>query len=179
MFIQQLSVALGIISLIGLIASSGKQKKISAFLLGISVLSGIVTFSSLDHHSLSSPKQSVGQEQQPVQEMTPIVIDHDGGYDLPDRPLKICFTKSGDPTKDFYVDQQIKIDDWTSGLQRLSGCLDIPTYLNGKTVNISLNAMRQYTPEIKRKWGFGDDINNDYEYYMRIGVGGYPVIQSR
>lgn len=115
-----------------------------------------------------------------TEEMSPIVIDKDGVYELPNRPLKVCFTKTGDPAKDFYIDQQIKIDDWKSSMQRLSGCLNIPTYLNGKKVNISLNsAGKQYTTEIKNKWGLGNDINNDYEYYKSIGMSDYPTIQSR
>ena len=113
-------------------------------------------------------------------EMEHIVINRDGIYELPNRPLKVCFIKTGDPNINFYIDQQIKIDNWYSNMQRLNDCLNIPKYLSGKTVNISLlNAIRQYTPEIKRKWGFGDDINNDYEYYMKVGFGGYPTIQAR
>lgn len=45
MIIQQVSIALGIISLIGFFFSSGKQKKISAFLFGIAVIVGIISFS--------------------------------------------------------------------------------------------------------------------------------------
>ena len=186
MFIQQLSVALGIISLIGFIASSGKQKKISAFLLGLSILAGIITFSALDHHSLSPPKQSVGkeqsvgQEQQPVQEMAPIVIDHDGEYDLPDHPLKVCFTMTGDPAKGFYVDQQLIIENTWQVTRRQTGCEDLPASISGRKVEVSLGIPgKQYTPEIKGKWSFGPDINNDYDYYRKIGVSQHPVIQAR
>ncbi len=186
MFIQQLSVALGIISLIGFITSSGKAKKISAFLLGLSILTGIITFSALDNQSLSPPKQSVSQgqsvdqEQQPRQEMAPIVIHHDGEYQLPDHPLKVCFTMTGDPVKNFYVDQQLIIENAWQVTRRGTGCEDIPASISGRRVKVSLGIPgKQYTPEIKKKWGFGPDINNDYDYYRSIGVSHHPVIQAR
>jgi hypothetical protein len=180
MFIQQLSVALGIISLIGFIASSGNQKKISAFLLGISILTGIITFSARDNQSLSPPKQSVGeeqsvgQEQQPVQNMAPIVIDHDGVYDLPDRPLKVCFTRTGD-AKDLLVNKV------TIGgqlyTQHDDGCQDISPEAKGN-VSISLLSGQPYSDQVKEKIGM-PDVNNNYEYYRRVGFGGYPTIQAR
>ena len=182
MFIQQLSIALGIISLVGFIASSGNQKKISAFLLGLSILASIVTFSALDHHSLSPTKQTVGQaqtvgqEQQPVQEMAPIVINHDGEYDLPDRPLKICFTLTGDSNQNFYLDNKVKIGE-TLIVQREGGCVDIPDPLRGR-LSISLLSGQPYSGQVKEKIGM-PDVNNNYEYYRRVGFGGYPTIKAR
>ena len=182
MFIQQLSVALGIISLIGFIASSGKQKKISALLLGVSILTGIITFSAIDNQSLPPPKQSVGQgqtvgkEKQALQEMAPIVIDHDGEYDLPDRPLKICFTLTGDPSQNFYLDNKVKIGE-TLFVQRDGGCVDIPDSLRGR-LSISLLSGQPYSEQVKEKIGM-PDVNNNYEYYRRVGFGDYPTIKAR
>lgn len=113
-------------------------------------------------------------------EMDPIVIDKDGVYDLPNRPLKVCFTQTGDPAKTFYVDQQIIIEDIWQITRRETGCDDIPESVSGKKVRISLGIPgKQYTPEIKKKWGFGPDINNDYDYYGSIGVSQKPFIQAR
>lgn len=186
MFIQQLSIALGIISLVGFIASSGKQKKISAFLLGFSLLSGIISFSAQTHQSQSLSRQSVGQgqsagqEQQPLQEMAPIEIVEDGDYELPALPLKVCFTLTGLPEKDFYMDQKITIGDWSSLSQRKTGCQDIPNHITGK-VYISLgSAGKEYTPDIRRLWGIADlAIKNDYTYSFVKGVGKFPILQAR
>ena len=116
----------------------------------------------------------------PPGEMAPIVINRDGEYDLPDRPLKVCFTMTGDPAKDSYVDQQVIIEDIWQVTRRKTGCDDIPKSVSGKKVKISLGIPgKQYPPEIKRKWGFGPDINNDYDYYGSIGVSQKPSIQAR
>jgi len=116
----------------------------------------------------------------PPGEMASIVINRDGEYDLPARPLKVCFTQTGDPAKTFYVDQQIIIEDIWQITRRETGCDDIPESVSGKKVRISLGIPgKQYTPEIKKKWGFGPDINNDYDYYGSIGVSKKPFIQAR
>lgn len=113
-------------------------------------------------------------------EMTPIIIDKDGVYDLPNRPLKVCFTMTGDPAKDSYVDQQVILDNSWQTTRRLTGCDNIPSSFIGKKVTISLGIPgKQYSREIKEKFGFGNDINNDYEYYKSIGVSYFPTIQSR
>lgn len=64
MIFHQLPIALGVISLIGFFASSGKQKRISAFLLGLSLLLGIISFSVLSPYSPPSTEQSAGQQGQ-------------------------------------------------------------------------------------------------------------------
>lgn len=64
MIFQQLSTALGVISLIGFFASSGKQKKISAFLLGMSLLLGIISFTALSPYPQPPSGQSESQQQQ-------------------------------------------------------------------------------------------------------------------
>jgi hypothetical protein len=116
----------------------------------------------------------------PPGKIADIVINHDGEYDLPDRPLKVCFTQTGDPAKPFYVDQQIIIEGIWQITRRETGCDNIPESVSGKKVKISLGIPgKQYTPEIKKKWGFGPDINNDYDYYESIGVSQKPFIQAR
>ena len=125
--------------------------------------------------------QGVRQSQlNPPGEMAPIVINRDGEYNLPARPLKVCFTQTGDPAKRFYVDQQIIIEDIWQITRRETGCDDIPESVSGKKVRISLGIPgKQYTPEIKKKWGLGPDINNDYDDYRSIGVSQKPFIQAR
>jgi hypothetical protein len=63
MMFHQLSIALGVISLIGFFASSGKKKRISAFLLGLSLLMGIISFTALSPYSPPFTEQSAGQQE--------------------------------------------------------------------------------------------------------------------
>ena len=68
MIFQQLSIALGVISLIGFFASSGKQKRISLFLLAISILMGVFSFSlSKTGSLLPSASDSPRERQQAIQ----------------------------------------------------------------------------------------------------------------
>ena len=116
----------------------------------------------------------------PPEEMSPIVINRDGEYELPNRPLKVCFTMTGDPVKNFYVDQQVIIEGIWQEVQRGTGCKNLPDSVNGKKVKISLGIPgKQYTAEIKNKWGLGEAINNEYDYYRVVGVSAYPIIQAR
>ena len=114
-------------------------------------------------------------------EMSPIVINRDGEYELPNRPLKVCFIKTGMPDRDFYMYQQIIIDSWSTPDKILEGCIDIPQYLSGKKVNISLgSAGKIYTPAIRARYNIQDDeIYNDYTYNFKNGIGNYPTIQAR
>jgi len=107
-------------------------------------------------------------------EMEHIVIDKDGVYELPNRSLKVCFIKTGDTT-DLLINK-VKINGMLFS-EHLDGCKDIPKYIKGR-VSISLLSGQPYSQEVKDKIGM-QDINNNYEYYMRIGFGGYPTIQAR
>lgn len=133
------------------------------------------------HPNVNKDIKSMRENQiNPPGEMAAIVINRDGEYDLPDRPLKICFTQTGLPEKDFYIDQQISIGDWSNTPQRKPGCQDIPKYITGK-VNVSLgSAGKTYTPEIRKQWDVTDPkITNDYTYSFAKGVGKFPTIQAR
>jgi hypothetical protein len=114
-------------------------------------------------------------------EMEHIVIDKDGVYELPNRPLKVCFIKTGMPDRDFYMYQQIIIDSWSTPDKILEGCIKIPRYLSGQKVNISLgSAGKIYTPAIRARYNIQDDeIYNDYTYNFKNGIGNYPIIQAR
>jgi hypothetical protein len=114
-------------------------------------------------------------------EMEHIVIDRDGVYELPNRPLKVCFIKTGMPDRDFYMYQQIIIDSWSTPDKILEGCIKIPRYLSGQKVNISLgSAGKIYTPAIRARYNIQDDeIYNDYTYNFKNGIGNYPIIQAR
>jgi hypothetical protein len=109
-------------------------------------------------------------------EMAHIVINRDGEYELPNRPLKVCFIMTGDPKINFYLDHRVSIGG-NIFVQREDECQNLPASLNG-SVSIYLLSGRPYSQEVKDKLGM-QDINNNYEYYMRIGFGGYPTIQAR
>lgn len=115
-------------------------------------------------------------------EMAPIVIDHDGFYNLPNRPLKVCFKQTGSSST-IWIDQEVSIDNSWRVVENYSKCHNIPKYASGKKVHISLgNAIKKYTPEIIRKWNITNpNITNDYEYYANIegGQSGYPIIQDQ
>lgn len=113
----------------------------------------------------------------PPEEMTPIVINRDGEYELPNRPLKVCFTMTGDPVKNFYLDNRVNING-TIFVKREDGCQDLPKTVQGKTISISLLSGQPYSQEVKDKIGMYD-VNNNYEYYKRVGFGNYPTIQGR
>lgn len=113
----------------------------------------------------------------PPEEMTPIVINRDGEYELPNRPLKVCFTMTGDPVKNFYLDNRVNING-TIFVKREDGCKDLPKTVQGKTISISLLSGQPYSQEVKDKIGMYD-VNNNYEYYKRVGFGNYPTIQGR
>jgi hypothetical protein len=110
-------------------------------------------------------------------DMDTIVINKDGVYELPNRPLKVCFTMTGDPKVDFYLDNRVNIDG-TIFVQREDGCQNLPKTVQGKTVSISLLSGQPYSQEVKNKIGM-NDVNNNYEYYKRVGFGHYPTIQGR
>lgn len=110
-------------------------------------------------------------------DMDTIVINKDGVYKLPNRPLKVCFTMTGDPKVDFYLDNRVNIDG-TIFVQREDGCQNLPKTVQGKTVSISLLSGQPYPQEVKNKIGM-NDVNNNYEYYKRVGFGHYPTIQGR
>ncbi|GEM_PF-4184117 len=109
-------------------------------------------------------------------EMETIVIDKDGIYELPNIPLKVCFTMTGDPKINFYLDNRVNIGG-NIFVQREDGCKNLPDSLNG-SVSISLLSGQPYSQKVKDKIGM-QDINNNYEYYMKVGFGGYPTIQAR
>jgi len=109
-------------------------------------------------------------------EMTPIIIDKDGVYDLPNRPLKVCFTMTGDPKINFYLDNRVNIDG-TIFVQREDGCQRLPKNLQGKSVSIYLLSGQPYSQAVKDRIGM-NDVNNNYEYYKKIGFGHYPTIQG-
>lgn len=113
----------------------------------------------------------------PPGEMSPIVINRDGEYELPNRPLKVCFTMTGDPVKNFYLDNRVNING-TIFVKREDGCQDLPKTVQGKTISISLLSGQPYSQEVKDKIGMYD-VNNNYEYYKRVGFGNYPTIQGR
>jgi hypothetical protein len=108
-------------------------------------------------------------------DMDPIVINRDGEYDLPNRPLKVCFTKTGD-INEFLVHKVLIQDILFS--QHEDGCKNLPKTVQGKTVSISLLSGQPYSQEVKNRIGM-DDVNNNYEYYKKVGFGHYPVIQGR
>jgi hypothetical protein len=109
MIFQQLSIALGVISLIGFFASSGNQKRISAFLLGLSLLLGIISFTALSPYSSPPSERSEGPQQQvppPPFEDTrstervvvagrKIVLSGDGTYNIPAGKKSLCFENLG------------------------------------------------------------------------------------
>ncbi len=117
--------------------------------------------------------QGVRQSQiNPPGEMAPIVINRDGEYDLPARPLKVCFTRTGD-TANLLVN---KVD--IAGViyeQSEEGCKDISA--KGK-VFISLLSGKPYSEQVKSQIGM-TDVDNNYEYYKKIGFGDYPIIKAR
>jgi hypothetical protein len=128
MIFQQLSIALGVISLIGFFASSGKQKRISAFLLGSSLLLGIISFSVLSPYSPPSTEQSAGQQEQGGSSSTTptpeapiareriaqipgkvIVLTKSKTITLPPGQKDICFSWLGYNTNGDRVNQQLTI----------------------------------------------------------------------
>jgi len=111
-----------------------------------------------------------------TEEMSPIVIDKDGVYELPNRPLKVCFTMTGDPKINFYLDNRVNIDG-TIFVQREDGCQRLPKNLQGKSVSIYLLSGQPYSQAVKDRIGM-NDVNNNYEYYKKIGFGHYPTIQG-
>lgn len=156
----------------------GINRKLGLFAL---LIAGVLLVNFL-HPSINQDAKGMRENKiNPPGEMSPIVINHDGEYDLPDRPLKVCFTMTGDPKKGEYISQQIQINTWKHLNQVTSDCINIPETEIGKKANIILGPYgRKYTQDIKKKWGFGPDINNDYDYYIKvIGVGAYPTIQAR
>lgn len=124
MFFQQLSIALGVISLIGFFASSGKQKRISAFLLGLSLLLGIISFTTLSPYSQPPLGQAESQQQQvspPPFEETPstervvvagrkITLAGDGEYIVPPGKKSLCFTHLGIKDGSTRVPQELSIN---------------------------------------------------------------------
>jgi hypothetical protein len=130
------------------------------------------------NQSIHSARQA---QLNPPGEMTPIVINRDGEYDLPARPLKVCFKQTGHPEK-HWINQEVTIGDNWRVIEPYAKCHDLPSSLSGKRIKISLGVFgKQYTPDIKRKFNIGADVNNDYEYYQKMpgGQSGYPVIQAR
>lgn len=115
-------------------------------------------------------------------DMDTIVIDKDGVYELPNRPLKVCFKQTGSSST-IWIDQEVSIDNSWRVVENYSKCHNIPKYASGKKVHISLgNAIKKYTPKIIRKWNITNpNITNDYEYYANIegGQSGYPIIQDQ
>jgi hypothetical protein len=109
MIFQQLSIALGVISLIGFFASFGKQKRISAFLLGMSLLLGIISFSAPLPYSQPPSSQSESQQQQLAPSPTEnspstervavagrkITLTGDGAYNIPAGKKSLCFENLG------------------------------------------------------------------------------------
>lgn len=140
------------------------------------ILSGIIIFMVL-FPGIMTWLQEIRQSQlNPPGEMAPIVINRDGEYDLPDRPLKVCFTLTGDPNQNFYIDNKVEIGGKLF-VQREAGCPDIPPELKGK-VSISLLSGKPYSEKVKSQIGM-TDVNNNYEYYKKIGFGEYPTIFAK
>lgn len=138
---------------------------------------GIILLVHFLHPTLNQDVKAVRENKvNPPGEMAPIVINRDGEYDLPDRPLKVCFTLTGDPNQNFYLDNKVEIGG-TLFVQRDAGCLDIPNTLRGK-ISISLLSGQPYSDQVKEKIGM-NDVNNNYEYYKKIGFGEYPTIFAK
>ncbi|MEY2986200.1 MAG: hypothetical protein RJB24_429 [Candidatus Parcubacteria bacterium] len=110
-----------------------------------------------------------------TEEMYPIVIDKDGVYELPNRPLKVCFTKTGDINESLV--HKVLIQDILFS-QHEDGCQNLTKTVQGKTVSISLLSGQPYSQEVKDRIGM-NDVNNNYEYYKKVGFGHYPIIQGR
>lgn len=160
MIFQQLSIALGVISLIGFFASSGKQKKISAFLMGLSLLLGIFSFSPWDPYSTSQPTDRQKAEPIPpaksistervVVSGSKIILMGDGTYRLPPGRKSLCLTNLGLKDGTSYVNQDLILNGVEyvfSGTQ----CKDIPEQLQGE-VEIDFFPGKEYgTPQGFRK----------------------------
>jgi hypothetical protein len=109
MIFHQLPIALGVISLIGFFASSGKQKRISAFLLGLFLLLGIISFTALSPYSQPPSGQSEGKQHElaPSPSENPpstervvvagrkITLAGDGAYNIPAGKKSLCFENLG------------------------------------------------------------------------------------
>ena len=183
MIFQQLSIALGVISLIGFFASSGKQKRISAFLLGLSLLLGIVSFSALSPYSQPPLGQSEGQQQQgapaPVEE-TPstervvvagrkIPLAGDGTYTVPAGKKSLCFTHLGIKDGSTRVPQELSINgEAFSALG--TKCFELREDLSGE-------AMVDFFPN--KEYGSPGNVIKVYNYWKSQpgGQSEWPVIR--
>jgi hypothetical protein len=145
--------------------------------LVFALLIGTLLLVNFFHPNVNQDVKGVREAQlNPPGEMSPIVINRDGEYDLPDRPLKICFTLTGDPNQNFYLDNKVEIGGKLF-IQREAGCPDLPSGIKGK-ISISLLSGKPYSEKIKSQIGM-TDVNNNYEYYKKIGFGEYPTIFAK
>jgi hypothetical protein len=118
MIFQQLSIALGVISLIGFFAYSGKQKKISGFLLAASLLLGVFSFSVAPpsseqkaHMNQAAPAETEEADfKGPILPLTsrPTVLKKTGSYNVGVGHHRLCLSRLGDNSG--YWGQLIVID---------------------------------------------------------------------
>ena len=174
MIFQQLSIALGLISLIGFFTSSEKKKKISAFLLAISIFMGVFSFSFFKTSSSFPPASDSPRKQQqairmereeesiekePIMPRTgnPVKLVKSGYYNIPPGSKRLCFSWLGDEEDGgSRVNQAVKIN----GVEfsaRGSNCFSLS--LQGKTyvefMNPTQTATDAYLYYSNRKGGQG------------------------
>jgi hypothetical protein len=106
MIFQQLFIALGVVSLIGFFASSGKQKTISGFLLGLSLVLGVIPFSvtppsnvQKDQKPQAAPAETgEALHKEPILPLTssPTHLKKTGTYNVGVGNHRLCFSWLGD-----------------------------------------------------------------------------------
>lgn len=182
MIFQQLSIALGVISLIGFFASSGKQKRISAILLGSSLLLGIISFSVLSPYSQHPSVLKDSKQQQlapaPVEENPStermvwggekIILAGDGNYFIPRGKKSLCITALGMKDGSTLVPQDLDVGG-TLYSELGSRCQEMPPGLAGQ---ISVD----FSPG--KPWGTKEAILQIYKEYDSKpgGIGQFPFI---
>jgi hypothetical protein len=155
------------------------QKKLALLIMAIA---GINLFFPGFNQGVKNVRET---QLNPPGEMAPIEIISDGEYDLPDRPLKVCITMTGDPATNTYLKQEIIIKGIWKHIQVGTDCIPLPKSVEGKRVNISLGTHgKEWSPQlkekVKREKGYAG-IRDNFQYYFKtgLGVGAYPTIQTR
>lgn len=118
MIFHQLSIALGVISLIGFFASSGKQRMISGFLLAFCLIMGIGSYQptrppadpSTDKSQAAPAELEQPVHKEPVLPLTPnpVYLTKSGAYKVNSRINRLCFSWLGHDTG--YVNQGLTIN---------------------------------------------------------------------
>jgi hypothetical protein len=180
---QHVSIALGVISLIGFFASSGKQKQVSAFLLGFSLLLGIISFSSLPPYSQPPSGQSESQQQnlapsQPEETRSTerivvagrkITLIGDGTYNVPAGKKSLCFENLGMKDGSSMTSQYLTIEGIEYSAMGTE-CHALPENLAG-AVNVD------FFPG--KEWGTEEGAQKLYQYWKDQpgGQSQWPVIR--